>query len=348
MSARYIVGDAFDLIDALEDGSVDCVITSPPYFKQRRYLPDGHPEAHKEIGQEQTPAESLGTLLRLMDALWPKLSDDATYWVNLGDKHAGSGGAGGDYGDDGLRSGQPRYGRVDGGDGWPLDQSVCWLPHLFGASLAYGRNLLSGEPHRQWVTRPAVTWCKPNPMPGSTGRKFKTATELVVYGGKHQAHYFDLDSVREPAPPENMRGTRNQTGPKQRLAAATGESRNTPVRFTKRTVNPAGKAPLNYWVVESEPYEGAHFAVMPSGLVVKPVITGCPPGGLVLDPFGGSGTTAAVCVGHGRNCLLFDLDERNAELARQRVGMFLDVSHGDGLLPVPASPQTRGGAHAGV
>jgi DNA modification methylase len=325
MTARFLVGDVFDRMAELDDGSVHSAITSPPYFRQRRYLPAGHPDADREIGQETTPAEALETLLQVMDALWPKLTDDATYWINLGDKHAGSGGAGGDYSEEGLRAGQPRYGRVEGGDGWPLDQSVCWLPHLFGASLAYGRNLLTGQLHRQWVTRPAVTWCKPNPMPGATGRKFKTATELIIYGGKHQAHYFDLDTVREPAPPENMRTTWNQRGPKQRLATDRSDERTGHARFTKRTVNPSGKAPLNYWVVESEPYPGAHFAVMPSGVAVKPVIVGCPPGGTVLDPFAGSGTTLAVATGHGRHAIGIDLDPRNADLATERVGFFLEV-----------------------
>lgn len=324
--ARYLVGDVFERLADIPDGSVDCVITSPPYFKQRLYLPQDHPQAAREIGQEPTPAEALDTLLRVMDELWRVLSDDGTFWVNLGDKHAGSGGAGGDYSEGGLRAGQPRYGAAPKAcDGWPLEQSVCWLPQLFGASLAYGRNLLTSQPHRQWVTRPAVTWCKPNPMPGSTGRKFKTATELIIYGGKHPHHYFDLDAVREPAPPENMRTTWNQTGPKQRLATDRSDTRTGHARFTKRTVNPNGKAPLNYWVIESEPYPGAHFAVMPTGLIVKPILVGCPVGGLVLDPFAGSGTTLAVATGHGRRALGIDLDERNADLARQRVGLFLDV-----------------------
>lgn len=400
--ARFLVGDVFERLAEIPDRSVHCVISSPPYFRQRDYLPAEHPDKAKEIGQETTPAEALETLLRLMDALWPKLADDATYWINLGDKHAGSGGAGGDYDDDGLRAGQPRYGRVDAGDGWPLNQSVCWLPQLFGASLAYGRNLLTGQSHSQWVTRPAVTWCKPNPMPGSTGRKFKTATELIIYGGKHEAHYFDLDAVREPA---EIPGDWNQTGPKQRMATDRSDQRTGHARFTKRTVNPNGKAPLNYWVVESEPYPGAHFAVMPSGLVVKPIETGCPrrvcitcgaaserltaghtptnggdrerdrqgrgrkersrtdvdeprhtvgwttcgcpstdglrldghhtgdgwQPGVVLDPFAGSGTTLAVATGHGRNAIGIDLDERNAQLARDRLGMFLDIDQPAGV-----------------
>lgn len=343
--ATFIVGDSLTVLRSLADASVDCLITSPPYFQLRSYLPAGAAAKGDEVGQEPSPGDFLDTLLDLMDECWRVLSDDATYWVNLGDTHAGSGGAGGDYGEGGLRDGQNRYdgtarkaraaGITDSdrsrparsnrrGD-WPLDQSVCWTPHLFGASLAYGRNLLTGTEHRQWVTRPAVTWCKPNPMPGATGRKFKTATELILYGGKHQQHYWDVDPVRLPAPPENMRTTWNQNGPKQRLATERSDLTTGHARFTKRTVNDNGKVPLNYWEVSTEPYPGSHFAVFPPDLITKPVIVGCPAGGVVLDPFAGSGTTLAVATGHGRDAIGIDLDARNADLARERVGMFLEV-----------------------
>lgn len=343
MTARFLVGDVFEQLATLEAGSVDCVITSPPYLQLRRYGDDTH-----EVGQEPTPGDFLAVLLRVMDELWRVLSDDGTFWINLGDTHAGSGGAGGDYSEGGLRDGQRKYdgtaakARANGerdsdrcrpprdrtrrpGPGWPLDQSVCFIPALFGASLAYGRNLLIGESCRQWVVRPPVTWCKPNPMPGSTGRKFKSATELIVYGGKHQAHYWDIDPVREEAPPENMRTTWNQQGPKQRLATERSDDRTGHARFTKRTVNEDGKVPLNYWEISTRPYEGAHFAVFPPELIIKPILVGSPAGGTVLDPFAGSGTTLAVATGHGRNAIGIDLYEANADLARQRVGMFLEV-----------------------
>lgn len=336
--ARYVVGDARKVLATLGPGSVDCVITSPPYLQLRRYGDDS-----QEIGQEPTPGEFLGVLLDLMDDLWRVLSDDGTFWINLGDTHAGSGGAGGDYSEGGLREGQRRYdgtarkARANGerdsdrcrpardrtrrpGEGWPLDQSVCFVPHLFGASLAYGRNLLTGEECRQWVVRPPVTWCKPNPMPGSTGRKFKSATELVLYGGKHQAHYWDVDPVREPSATDD---SRRDEGP-QRY-----EVPGQPARQTFRTSNENGKVPLNYWEIPTQPYEGAHFAVFPPELVVKPIIVGCPPKGTVLDPFAGSGTTLMVATGHDRNAIGIDLYEANADLARERCGMFLDVEHLD-------------------
>lgn len=328
-----LIGDVRDVLPTLPAGSVDCVITSPPYYRQRSYLPADSPDKAREIGQEDTPGAYLETLLCLMDQLWPVLSDTGTFWVNLGDKHAGSGGAGGDYDTDGLRAGQPKWGRVTGGeDGWPLEQSVCWLPHLFGASLAYGHNLLTGQEHQQWVTRPAVTWCKPNPSVGMLTRTFRTATELIVYGGKRQDHYFDLDAVREdPISDEQWVTTKTDEehaalqGRRQRspeVAAHRGKT----ARKTVRAVNEKGVPPKNWWVQATEPYAGAHYAVFPPSLIVRPVIAGCPMGGTILDPFGGSGTTAVVATGHARNCTLIDLDGRSADLVMERVGgLYLTV-----------------------
>ncbi len=400
--ARYIVGPALDVLRSLPDASVDCLITSPPYHRQRAYLPDDHPDKPLELGQEATPGEYLENLLVLMDEMWRVLVDWGTFWVNLGDTHAGSGGSGGDYLDGGLREGQAKWmgtGRVgrtllaDGRvshtpwrgqkPGHPRDQSVEWAPHLFGASLAYGRNLLTGAEHRCWVTRPPVTWCKPSVSPGALERRFRTATELVVYGGKNQRHFFDLDAVRTPSSDYHR-------GPGVARATPPGQK----PRTIADTTNPAGAPPFNWWVVgHGSGFPGAHFATFPPELIVRPVMAGCPAKvclacgrpvarvvessyvgepddstrrkehgrlngrdnppergwererktvgwscgcpangattrpGLVFDPFGGTGVTAMVATGHGRDCLLVDLDERNADLARQRVGMFLSVEH---------------------
>lgn len=346
--ARLLIATVFDGVASLADESIDCVVTSPPYLRQRRYLPPGHPTAGKELGQEETPGEFCEHLLCLMDELWRVMTPDATFWIDLSTKHAGSGGAGGDYGPGGIREGQPRFGRVPGGlrrsrrrdalacvpaeshtrrqvEGWPIEQSVCWVSHLFGASLAYGKNLLTGETHRQWVTRPPVTWCKPAPTPGAVYRTFRTGTELVVYGGKHPQHYFDLDAVRYDSPAANARTTRAQDGPKVR-----GADGAEPVRFTKRSPNPKGVVPLNWWVVGAgRGYAGAHYATFPPELLVRPVLAGCPEGGTVLDPFCGSGTALVVATGHGRNAVGIDLDERSVDLVHERLGMFppLEVAH---------------------
>jgi site-specific DNA-methyltransferase (adenine-specific) len=333
--ARLIVGDVFDVLATMPDKSVQSVITSPPYWRKRLYLPDGHPDAAKEIGREPTPGAFLATLLRVTDELWRIVVDDGTIWFNLGDTASGSGGSGGDYNEGGWREDQAKWmgsGRAAGDhgaqmprkgrrEGHPLAKSVCWIPELFGASLAYGRNLLTGEPCRQWITRPPVTWCKPAPTPGEIIDKFREATELFVWAAKQPRYYFDLDAIREE--PKKGGGDR-----KIKSGAYNGHP-----QFRENQTrpdcagNPKGVPPLNYWVINTSGYNGAHYATFPPELIIRPVIASCPPGGTILDPFGGSGTTAIVATGHGRNCISIDLDERNADLARQRVGMFLDIEH---------------------
>jgi DNA modification methylase len=326
-----VCGNVFDIIAELPAGSVNSVITSPPYWRKRAYLDADHPSKADEIGQEASPGEFLATMLRLTDALWDVVADDGTIWFNLGDTASGSGGAGGDYNDDGWREGQNRWAGSnravrDASPGTyactdvPLRKSVCWIPELFGASLAYGRNLLTGEACRQWITRPQITWCKPAPTPGEIIDKFREATELIVWASKRPTYYFDLDAVRLPAVPENERTTWNQNGPKAEATRAAGKDVSGHERCTKRTTNPAGAPPLNWWKVNTSGYEGAHFATFPPELIRRPVIASCPPGGLILDCFGGSGTTGQVATGHGRDALLIDLDDDNIDLARERVG----------------------------
>lgn len=344
-TATYLVGDVFERLAELPDCSVHSVITSPPYWRKRRYLPLDHPLAHLEIGQEPSPGAFLATLLRLTDELWRIVADDGTIWINLGDTMAGSGGAGGDYNPGGKRDGQPKYGgsaRAGAGGlaangkrrsdvrptnvGTPPAKSPCWIPELFGASLAYGRNLLTGEPCMQWITRPSVTWCKPSTTPEPCNDRFLLAKELIVWAAKQPHYHWDRDAILEPlADSPGNRYVRRQTKA-DRDARSQGKATANP--FTTAEHDPTkskGVPPKDWWVISTASYEGAHFATFPPELIIRPVLASCPPGGTILDPFGGSGTTAMVATGHGRNCIAIDFDERNADLARERVGMFLDV-----------------------
>lgn len=322
-TATWHVGDALGVLRTLPAGTADMVFTSPPYLQLRSYVPDDDPAKAHEIGQEDTPGAFIDRLLDVVDELHRVLTDDGTLWLVLGDTHAGSGGAGGDYNPGGLRAGQARYTgsaaarrrRPDAiparrrSSAWPKDQSVCWVPQLVAASMAYGRNLLTGQHHTQWVTRPPVTWCKPNPTVGRLTRTFRTATELVIYAGKHQAHHFDLDAVRRPPKDDRRRrGTSDYAGHPR-------------VRRTGREANPRGVPPLNWWTVRTSRYRGAHFATFPPALVRIPVLAGCPEGGVVLDPFAGSGTTLEVALAYRRHAVGIDLDPRCLDLARHRLGL---------------------------
>ena len=373
MSAATLhIGDVFDVMASLPDNSVDLVLTSPPFLALRSYLPDDHPDKAKEIGSEPTPAEFLDTLLRLT-AEWERvLAPHGSIAVELGDTYASSGGN--DF--------APR-GRRGNGPGWPLDKSMCGIPHLYHLSLAYGRNLLTGEPSPagQWRIRNVVAWVRPNPPVGALGDKYRPATSYITIATRARDRWFDLDAVRTIGnePPKVHTYSANNSGAQNAKSGWTGPG--------SGADNPAGAPPLDWWEVPTEPYIGSHYATWPRKLLGRPIESMCPREvctacgeprrrmvdvqglagrdflgadndrgvglqgkrppmpeitrtttgwsdcgcgapfrtGIVLDPFAGSGTTLAVATGLGRDAIGIDLDARNAELARDRCGMFLTV-----------------------
>lgn len=385
-AATYHVGDVFDVMATMPDGSVDLVLTSPPFLALRSYLPDDHPDKAREIGSEPTPAEFLDTLLALT-AEWDRLlAPHGSICVELGDTYSGAGGSGGDISGDGKQTQQTRdtYASSDRRDGWPLAKSLCGIPTLYAWSLAYGRNLLTGEesPAGRWRIRNVVAWCRPNPPVGALGDKFRPATSYITIATKARDRWFDLDAVRTECKHDysNVKpGTKSTDGHYT--------TRTNPGQTTYYTThNPAGAPPLDWWEVTTEPYSGSHYATWPRKLLTRPIESMCPRDvcrtcgeprrrvidhqrtfndvsessgrssaaqnggpfgksynvtretlgwtdcghddyrrGIVLDPFAGSGTTLAVATGLGRDAVGIDLDARNADLAAERVGMFLEV-----------------------
>lgn len=409
--AVYYLGDTRDVTATLPDGSVDLVLTSPPFLALRSYLPADHPDKGREIGSEANPAAFLDVLLQLT-AEWSRvLAPHGSIAIELGDTYSGSGGAGGDYADGGWRDGQPRFKArhdggqsgykegqenskynldvrpITGGGGWPQAKSLCLIPELYRVALSYGINPLTGQPSPagKWRVRNVVRWHRPNPPVGALGDKFRPATTDMVIATRAKDRYFDLDAVRTEAQVQMGREVEGNN-----VKGSDSDS----FRFAKRVdSNPAGAPPLDTWVIPTHPYKGAHYATWPPDLCVRPIKamvpmrvcrvcgepsrrlvgdaeyvnarsgevvdkaewldgelqrqgaigrdngalrsaptlgwTECPcaqwRNGIVLDPFAGSGTTLAVATGLGRDAIGIDIATRNADLARERVGMFLEV-----------------------
>jgi site-specific DNA-methyltransferase (adenine-specific) len=412
---RYIVGDALGVLRSMPDASVDLVLTSPPFLALRSYLPADDPAKPQEMGSETTPGEFIDALLDIVEECRRVLAPHGSLCFELGDTYSGSGGAGGDYGEGGLRDGQPKFkserknkydkryelvgGRTGPGrtraarDGWPLDKSLCLAPELLRVAMVYGFNPLTGRETQRWRARNVVRWCRPNPPVGALADKFRPATSEIVVACMGRARFFDLDAVRVPFTGHPGVGTgvrKGQNGDKP--------EDNRPNDLSTRRNTHDGAPPLDWWEVSTEPYKGSHYATWPTKLVVRPIEAMCPQRvciecgkpseriaetvnatgkasvrnrsmadrkdgpvsstvfprraeretrgwtdcgcegggvdrwrpGVVLDPFAGSGTTLAVAIGHGRSAIGIDLDRRNVELARERVGMWLEVDGENG------------------
>lgn len=422
-TARWLTSDVFAGLELLkaEGTQVDLVMTSPPFLALRSYLPADHPDKASEIGSEPTPAAFLDTMLDVVGACDRILAPHGSICFELGDTYSGSGGAGGDYTDTGLRAGQQKFNGSavqhrrtavrdrecgkDGGGGWPLAKSLTFMPELFGASLAYGRNLLNPE-HTidPWRVRNFVAWVRPNPPVGALGDKVRPATSYLTWACKSDKRWFDLDAVRQPASQNTHARVAKNGTPRTDLPSQQRDGNWDTLPATNDS-NPAGAPPLDWWKISPGGYSGSHYAVYPAELCRIPIEASCPrrvcrtcgtasrrevlstrtldgepadlppisrteragadadgighwrkgtncettgwttcgcPGtdgirldgyhtgtgwrpGIVLDPFAGSGTTLLAATGLSRQAIGIDLDERNADLARERVGMFLTI-----------------------
>lgn len=321
------IGDARKLIKKVGNQFFDCVMTSPPYWGLRDY---GHDD---QIGLEDTPEKYLKTMLNLFDDIKLKLKDTGNCFVNLGDTYAGSGGAGGDYNKGGLKEGQPRYKQSESN---LQAKCLCMIPERF----AWGM-IEDG-----WILRNKIIWHKLNHMPESVTDRLTKSHEVIYHFVKQQKYYYDLDAIREPhadssikrysqPKPLIMGGNKYRQDDNMRLYSGNTWKPRAPRKnddteyggngsgFQNHSGNslnhPLGKNPGDVWKIALQPYSKAHFAVFPIELVRRPILAGCPPGGHVLDPFGGSGTVAEFCRLNDRDCTIFELNPEYETFIKKEV-----------------------------
>ena len=292
--ATLYQGDCLEVLRGLPDASVQCCVTSPPYYGLRDY---GH---HGQIGLESTPDEYVARLVAVFREVRRVLRDDGTLWLNLGDSYANGGRKTRDS-DDKLNHRGMNVRPIDGAK--PKD--LLGIPWRVAFALQAD----------SWYLRQDIIWHKPNPMPESVRDRCTKAHEYLFLLSKAKRYFFDSEAMKEkgtePRPPGLTRidnysvsSGRNDTGQhKGRAGFGTNGTRN------RRSV----------WTVATKPYTGAHFAVMPPALVEPCILAGSRPGDTILDPFSGSGTVAAVATSHGRRAIGIDLNADYHTLARARI-----------------------------
>lgn len=163
-----------------------------------------------------------------------------------------------------------------------------------------------------WIARSDIIWSKPNPMPESVTDRPTNAHEYIFLLSKKAKYYYEADAIREPASAgyKGSRFTNGKTAGAKKSLSPIGQ---------KARIERDGRNKRSVWEVSTRPYHGAHFAVFPPKLITPCVLAGCPPGGLVLDPFFGSGTVAQVAIENGRNWLGVEINPEYIELARRRI-----------------------------
>lgn len=331
-------GHDVDVLRTLPDASVNCVVTSPPYYGLRDYGQDG------QRGLEASPQEYVAGLVEVFAEVWRVLADDGTAWLNLGDSYAVNGRF--------TYNNSPNANR-DGSS----DAGARAIADAIGEGINRrdgipAKNLL-GIPWRVafalqddgWWLRNAICWAKPNAMPESVTDRLSSRYELVFLLTKSARYWFDLDAVREPAvttSPAALNWARDtkeadvpgQSARQHRTDRAQGKPAGTnlvPNGARHTNGHEQGRNPGDVWNIPTVPFSGAHYAVMAPAVAERCIRAGCKPGGVVLDPYSGTGTTGMVALRNGRRYIGIDLNEKDlADSLRTRLAQGALIPDGEG------------------
>ena len=307
MTVTVLLGDCRELLTTLPDGSVQCCVTSPPYFGLRDYGVDG------QLGLEATPDAYEAEMVAVFREERRVLRNDGTLWLNIGDSYAGSWGAQSrervvasdapSWHGSQIRN-HPKRASHTG----TIRQAGVKPKDLYGIPWMLAFALRADG----WYLRSDVIWHKPNPMPESITDRPTSAHEHVFLLTKAKRYFYDAAAIAEPG--VIPAGTRAAKGSAERAGQPGVNSR--PPEYK---VYDGIRNARNVWTIATQPYSGAHFATMPPALVYRCVKAGSRPGDNILDPFGGAGTTGLVADRLGRDATLIELNPAYASMAAARV-----------------------------
>jgi len=307
-------GHALEVLRAMPDQSVNCCVTSPPYWGLRDYGVPG------QLGLEPTPEEYTANMVEVFREVRRVLADDGTLWLNLGDSYATGAGKVGDCPGGGAQ-GERFKGYRGTRDGDPKNK-YCMGPMIQPNRMpipGLKPKDLIGIPWRVafalqadgWYLRSDIIWHKPNPMPESVTDRPTKSHEYIFLMAKSARYYYDHEAVKEPD--ANTDHPRHVLNGQPALEPSGGIA---PVHSGLRRKdgrNGLGRNKRTVWTVSTKPFKEAHFATFPPCLIEPCILAGCPRGGTVLDPFFGSGTTGVVCWKHDRKFIGIDLSKTYLE-----------------------------------
>jgi len=302
---KILQGNCIDKIKELEDNSIDCVVSSPPYFGLRDYGTD------EQFGLEKTYQDYLANTVKVFETFKPKLKDTATIWWNVGDSYNST---------NGFCRNKGKYKRPgrDGGsndkklikDNIVKEKDLLMIPNRVAIALQ----------EAGWYIRSEIIWHKPNPMPESVKDRPTSCHEKIWLITKNKKYYYDADAIKE----------KTITFDSNIRDRDTTKLNNTPGRSKMgglKENNYLTKNKRNVWTVTTKPFRGAHFATFPKDLIEPCIKAGCPENGIVLDPFGGAGTTGIVSALNNRNAILIELNPEYIKIAEDRIekelGLFI-------------------------
>lgn len=312
MSENIIINrDCLAALRDLPDESVNCCVTSPPYYALRDYGMDA------QIGREDSPEEYIRRLVLVFREVRRVLTHDGTLWLNIADTYCGTGNKGG-YLD-------PKNPKGRNGQSVSLARraSECKQKDMIGIPWLLAFALRADG----WYLRSDIIWCKANPMPESCKDRPSRCYEHVFLLTKSKKYYYDALAIAEPiaeGTAARYKGGRSASSKYAEEIPGQGKVQKLNAARAAGTITDADISPVrnarDVWHINTVPYKGGHFAAYPPKLAERCILAGCPRGGIVLDPFFGSGTTGLAAVKNDRRYIGIELNAEYCELAKERIG----------------------------
>lgn len=296
MKDTILHGNALDRIKELPSASVDCIVTSPPYYGLRNYGVD------EQIGLEETPEAYIEKLVTLFRECRRVLKSTGTFWLNLGDSYASDNKGSGGPSKKQLSNKGSRYGAKKFIHNMK-SKDLMMIPARVALALQADG----------WYLRSQIIWHKPNAMPESVKDRPTNDYEMVYLLAKSNEYFYDADAIKEKASGLRSGGFSMQTHLARRDTISGGD----PSNLKGMSWEMRNKRAV--WSINTKPYQDAHFATMPQELADTCIKAGCPKGGIVLDPFGGAGTTAVSAISLKRHYLLIELNAEYIAMAQKRI-----------------------------
>lgn len=307
------LGDAKEVLSTFPDKSIDCCVTSPPYYGLRDYGVSG------QLGQERTPEAYIKNLVSVFREVRRVLRDDGTLWVNIGDSYAGGSGRwGGMKNLSYLQSTAP-------GSHSQIPHTKLWKHPSIKAKDLIGIPWMLAFALRTdgYYLRQEIIWQKPNCQPESIKDRCTKSHEYIFMFSKRPKYYYNIDAIREPHTTldDLERRVRNGKAEWKTVKAAAGGpyAMNGTGKDRRKNYHPSGRNKRSVWTVSLTKTKEAHFATYPEKLIEPCILAGCPAGGVVLDPFIGSGTTAAVALKEGRQYVGIELNPEYIGITEKRI-----------------------------
>ena len=304
-------GDCLEVLRTLPSESIHCCVTSPPYYALRDYGMGG------QIGREASPKEYISRLTEVLTEVRRVLRSDGTLWLNISDTYAGKGNQG-DFTD-------PKNPNGRNGQTVALNNKVegCKPKDMIGIPWMLAFALRDSG----WYLRNDIIWMKENPMPESVKDRCARCYEHIFLFSKSRKYHFDHLAISEPiAPGTAERLKRGVNGSNKFGKAIPGQVQPQTINRSRAhgAITDAEIKPLrnkrDVWVINTVPFKGSHYAAYPPKLVETCLLAGCPEGGIVLDPFMGSGTTGMVARQLDRHFVGIELNPAFTEMAYRRIG----------------------------